>query len=634
MSTTVRLTVLQGRALFQGCIRAVREHLPEGRPIPGEVWDRRHAGIVKLVWLHAAGLLGASILLGELHLEGVVGSLVIALLAAAGHRPWGNRRLRACLTSVGLLSSSAVMVHLSGGVIEMHFHFFVALAVIAFYQDWVVFLVAIAFVLLEHGVTGVLYPTAVYNHRAAWNNPWVWAGIHAVFVAAASAANLLGWRVTEQQALHDPLTRLPNRALFRDRAEHALARARWRTQQVAVVFLDLDRFKPINDTWGHHVGDQVLVDIGERLRGTVRAGDTVARLGGDEFAILLEDLDEPGEMTRIARRVLEALREPILVRGRAIPLRASLGIALSDTVSADVDALIRDADVAMYIAKKRGGGRYVLFEESMRAGVADSLELEMELRRALAQRQLVVHYQPTVNLATGGIVGAEALLRWTHRTRGPISPAVFIPLAEESGLIVPIGRWVLEQACAQARKWQDSFPSRASFSLSVNVSPIQLRREDFVQDVERILRESGVRPGTITLEITESALMEDTDASTAALKQLKALGVHLAIDDFGTGYSSLNYLQRMPIDILKIDRSFVDRIDQGGDELAFARAIVELARSLSLRTIAEGIELESQAECLDQLGCDLGQGFLYAKAVPPEELTLMLSAPPERCVAS
>jgi diguanylate cyclase (GGDEF)-like protein len=300
--------------LTQGIIREAREHLPEGRPIPSEVWDRRHAGIVKLVWLHAAGLLLASILLGELHIEGVVGSIAVGLLAIISDRPWGNRRLRACLASVGLLASSAVMVHLSGGVIEMHFHFFVALAVIAFYQDWVVFLVAIAFVLLEHGVTGVIYPTAVYNHRSAWDNPWLWAGIHAVFVAAASAANLLGWRLNEQQALHDPLTRLPNRALFRDRAEHGLARARWRTQQIAVVFLDLDRFKPINDTWGHHVGDQVLVDIGERLRRTIRAGDTVARLGGDEFAILLEDLEDPGEVTRIARRVLESLREPILVR--------------------------------------------------------------------------------------------------------------------------------------------------------------------------------------------------------------------------------------------------------------------------------------------------------------------------------
>ena len=630
----LRLMSLRVLARIERVAQQATRHLPEGRPIPVEVWDRRHAGIVKLVWLHALGLLLASLTVTDLHSEGIAGSVLVGLCALLASQPRGGQRLRACLASLGLLSSSAVMVHLSGGTIEMHFHFFVALAIIAFYQDWVVFLVAIAFVLLEHGVAGVLYPTAVYNHPSAWDNPWLWAGIHAAFVAAASTANLLGWRVNEQQALHDPLTGLPNRALFRDRVEHGLARGRWRRQQIAVVFLDLDRFKPINDTWGHHVGDQVLVDMAGRLRRTIREGDTVARLGGDEFAILIEDLDDPAEVTRIARRVLESMREPVLVRGRPIPLRVSLGIALSDGPIADVDALIRDADIAMYTAKKRGGSRYVLFEESMRAGVADRLELEMELRRALTQEQFEVHYQPTVSLATGAIVGAEALLRWNHPTRGSVSPAVFIPLAEETGTIVPIGRWVLEQACQQARKWQDAFPARTPISLSVNVSPIQLGRDDFVEDVARILTAANVCPSDITLEITEGALMEDTDASTLALDRLKALGVRLAIDDFGTGYSSLNYLQRMPIDILKIDRSFVERIERGGDELAFARAIVELARSLSLRTIAEGIELEEQAHCLGQLGCDLGQGFLYAKAVPPDELTRLLARPRGALVAS
>jgi diguanylate cyclase (GGDEF)-like protein len=606
----------------------VKGQLPEGRPIPMDVWTRRHAGIVRLVWLHAVGLLVATVLVNPGHVEGYIGGLLVGLLGLVADRQWLPHRARACMTAIGLLMSSSVLVHLTGGVIEMHFHFFVALAVIAFYQDWAVFLVAIGYVLLEHGFTGVMFPSAVYNHPEAQHHPWVWAVIHAIFVAGASAANLLGWRANEQQALHDPLTRLPNRALFRDRVEHALARARWRSQKVAVCFLDLDRFKPINDTWGHHVGDQVLIDIATRLRRAVRDSDTVARLGGDEFAILLEDLDEQADVMRMARRIQDAMREPIQVRGRPIPLRASVGIAVSDDGASDVDELIRDADVAMYSAKKRGGGRSLIFEPSMRAGLAERLELEMELRRALSQEQLEVHYQPTVNLASGEIVGAEALLRWTHRTRGPISPATFIPLAEECGLIVQIGRWVLEQGCLQARRWHEAFPNRPPLALSINVSPIQLSRDEFVQDVARILRETGVEPSSITLEITESALMEDTDASTRALGQLKALGVHLAIDDFGTGYSSLNYLQRMPIDILKIDRSFVDRVDRGGDDLAFARAIVELARTLSLRTVAEGIELESQAECLDQLGCDLGQGFLYAKAVPADELTELLTIRP------
>ena len=276
--------------LIQTLVQRMLACLPEGRPIPFDIWSRRHDGIVRLVWLHAVGLTLATLLFDGDHLVGICGSLVIGFLGIAADRPWTSRRLRACLAAVGLLASSALLVHLTGGVIEMHFHFFVALAVIAFYQDWVVFLVAIGFVLVEHGVVGVVYPAAVYDHHAAWEHPWIWAGIHAIFVAAASTANLLGWRVNEQQALHDPLTRLPNRALFRDRTEHALAQARRRAQQVAVVFVDLDRFKPINDTWGHHVGDQVLVEVGERLRHAVREGDTVARLGGDEYAILLEDL--------------------------------------------------------------------------------------------------------------------------------------------------------------------------------------------------------------------------------------------------------------------------------------------------------------------------------------------------------
>jgi diguanylate cyclase (GGDEF)-like protein len=634
MLSVLWLTVWQACLLVGRATLQLAKHLPEGRPIPVDTWNRRHLGVVRLVWLHAFGIVAVSVLFLNSELEGMLGGCAIGVLGVIASRPWLGRRLRSCIACLGLLASSAVMVHLSGGLIEFHFHYFVALAVVAFYQDWIVFLVAIGFVLFEHGVTGVLLPELAYNHHAARENPWLWAGIHAIFVSAASVANLLGWRVNEQQALHDPLTNLPNRALFRDRVEHALARTTWRQQQIAVMFFDLDRFKPINDTWGHHVGDLALVDVADRLRRTVRAGDTVARLGGDEFAILLEDLDDAGEAIRVARRIHDALREPIQVRGRPIALRASLGIALSDGEPIEVDALIRDADVAMYTAKKRGGSRYVVFETSMRAGLADRLELEMELRRAVSQQQVQVHYQPLVNLATGEIAGAEALARWTSATRGPVPPDVFIPLAEETGLIVPLGRSILEQACRQARKWHDSFPSRKPLTLSINVSPIQLGREDFVQDVARILEMTRVIPETITLEITESALMEDTDLSMRALAQLKALGVRLAIDDFGTGYSSLNYLQRMPIDILKIDRSFVDRIDHGDDELAFARAIVELARTLSLRTVAEGIEMEAQAEHLGQLGCDLGQGYLYSRPVPSDEMTRLLVGPTAERAAS
>jgi diguanylate cyclase (GGDEF)-like protein len=598
--------------------------MPEGRPIAADVWGGRHTGIVRIVWLHAIGLLIATVLMDPTHLEGYAGGLVVGLLGVLAHRPLFSRRFRASLTSLALLLSSSILVHLSGGVIEMHFHFFVALAIISFYQDWVVYMLAIAFVLVEHGVMGVMFPAAVYNHPSAWANPWLWAGIHAAFVAATSAANLLSWRATEQQALHDPLTSLPNRDLFRDRVDHGLARARWRTQQVAVMFVDLDRFKPINDTWGHHVGDEVLVDIAGRLRKAVRAGDTVARLGGDEFAILLEDLEDQTEIDLVAQRVLDAMKEPLRVRGQAIPLRLSLGVALNESSDTNVDDLIRDADVAMYSAKQRGGGKYVFFEQSMRTGAAKRLELEMELRVAVAKNQLAVFFQPYIDLKTGRLVGAEALIRWPHETRGMISPVDFIPLAEETGLIVPIGRWIMEQACHQARKWHERFPSRAPFAMSINVSSIQLAQPDFVKEVGRVLRTTGVQPEAITLEITETALMEDTDQGARALHDLKELGVRLAIDDFGTGYSSLNYLQRMPFDTLKIDRSFVNKIDRGGDELALCRTIVELARTLSLKTVAEGIELSAQADVLSRLGCDIGQGFLFARPVPAEEITRML----------
>jgi diguanylate cyclase (GGDEF)-like protein len=639
MSATLQSPVWPGSKLGLRLFSFVKDLLPEGRPIAASVWAGRHTGIVRLVWLHAAGLLLATLLIDPEHIEGYAGGLIVALLGVLAHRPVFGRRFRGSITSLALLLSSSILVHLSGGVIEMHFHFFVALAIISFYQDWVVYLLAIAFVLVEHGVTGVMFPTSVYNHASAWSNPWIWAGIHAAFVAATSTANLLSWRVTEQQALHDPLTSLPNRDLFRDRVDHGLARARWRTQQIAVLFVDLDRFKPINDTWGHHVGDEVLVDVAGRLRTAVRAGDTVARLGGDEFAILLEDLDGLEEVDQVAQRLLDTMKEPMRVRGQPIPLRLSLGIALSESSDTNVDDLIRDADVAMYTAKQRGGGKYVFFEPSMRAGAARRLELEVELRLAVAKGALAVFYQPYIDLKTGGLIGAEALIRWPHETRGMISPGDFIPLAEETGLIVPLGRWILEQACHQARKWHERFPSRAPMMLSINVSPIQLAQPDFAKEVGRILRTTGVRPESITLEVTETALVEDTDLSSRALHDLKALGVKLAIDDFGTGYSSLNYLQRMPFDVLKIDRSFVNKIDRGGDEFALCRTIVELARTLSLKTVAEGIELSAQAEVLSRLGCDVGQGFLFARPVPETELTRMIVssmplARPKRRVAS
>lgn len=601
--------------------------IPEGRPLPPDVWDRRHRAISALVLLHAFGLMVAGLMIVDGHaaLSGIGGGMILAVMAMIGSLPVFDRRLRSTINSLALLGASAVLVHLSGGYIEMHFHFFVALAIIALYQDWLPFLAAVGFVLVEHGVVGVMFPTSVYNHASAWANPWAWAALHAVFVAAASTANLLAWRLTERQALHDPLTGLPNRTLFRDRVEHARTRARRRSEATAIILVNVDRFKPVNDTLGHDVGDKILGVVAERLRLAVRDADTVARIGGDEFAILLEDIADSTDATRIARRITDAFREPIPVRGGPVTMRVSLGIATNEEGADDVDGIIRDADVALNIAKRRGGDSYEVFEVSMRAAVSGRLQLEMELRDAVANNQLVLHYQPVVSLTTRRMVSVEALVRWEHPTRGMISPGDFIPIAEESRLIVSMGRWVLEEACRQAVEWHRRFPDQTPLGVGVNVSTVQLADDRFVQEVARILRVTGVSPHTITLEITETALMDDMKHTVRVLAELKALGVRLAIDDFGTGYSSLNYLQRMPIDVLKIDRAFVNGIERGGDQLVLARTICEMARTLSFKTIAEGIELPAQADRLRELGCELGQGFLYARPLPPIHIAALLS---------
>ena len=716
-----------------------------------------------MLWLHVAGIPVFGLFRGGSlpHLL-VEASPVLALAAAASQRRFISQQIQSILAALGLLTASAVLVHLSGGLIEMHFHFFVMIGLISMYQDWRPFLAAIGMVAAHHAVIGVLEPHGVFNHPAAWASPWKWAAIHALFVLAASAAQVTSWRLVEDeharseaeirgserrfralienasdavtvmnaegeiryesssvagvlgyppgsrigtsafefvhpddhakseavlasllnhpgrtmpievralhadctwrwldarisnlldepdvagivanfrditerkeleerlahQAFHDALTGLANRALFLDRTEHALATLRrLGVGHLAVLFLDLDDFKTVNDGLGHAAGDAVLVELGRRLPAAIRTADTCARLGGDEFAVLLEGLVDPQEAFEIGGRVLETVREPITIDGTTVALNASLGIVVTDGVD-DAADLLRNADLAMYKAKAAGKGRYEVFERGMHEAVVERLELKADLRRAVRSDELIPHYQPIVELATGTVVGAEALVRWQHPEKGTLPPAAFIELAEETGLIVPMGRALLRRACADAAAW----PSVAGRkpTLSVNLSPRQVQDIDVVADVRQALADTGLPPERLTLEITETTLMADPAAAAETLHRLKGLGVKVALDDFGTGYSSLSYLERFPVDALKIDKSFIDALqacDAAGSGLV--GAIVGLGERLHLHVTAEGIERGEQVAELLGLGCGLGQGFHFARPMPNADLAALLAA--------
>jgi diguanylate cyclase (GGDEF)-like protein/PAS domain S-box-containing protein len=426
-------------------------------------------------------------------------------------------------------------------------------------------------------------------------------------------------------AFHDPLSELPNRALFMDRLEHVLARARRSKLSAAVIFLDLDNFKVVNDSLGHKVGDQLLVEVAQRIQSCLRPEDTAARLGGDEFTVLLEDVAELSDAIRVAERIAEHLSAPFTLNRQEVFSSASIGIALSTPEHGGPEALVRNADVAMYQAKVNGKARYQVFEPSMNARANERLELETDLHRAIERGELRVYYQPIVSLKTGRISEMEALVRWERPAHGMVSPAEFIPLAEDVGLIVPIGQWVLEEACQQARLWQQRYPSDPPLVMSVNLSARQFQQPTLIEDIRRALDETGLDPGTLKLEITESVVMQKAESTIATLQELKGLGVQLAIDDFGTGYSSLSYLKRFPVDTLKIDRSFVAGIDADSQDTAIVDAMLALARALKLTVTAEGIESLAQLRRLHALGCDRGQGYYFAKPLPAGAISTLLT---------
>ncbi|MDQ3983277.1 MAG: EAL domain-containing protein [Actinomycetota bacterium] len=746
----------------------LRQILPAGRTLSEDAWVRRNRAILVVLWLHVPALAVVGAATGHGAGHSLLEAAVVALCAAAASLKRFKPEARETVATLGLVISSAILVHFSNGLIEMHFHFFVMVAVVTLYQSWAPFLLAIGFVVLHHGTVGILDSSEVYNHAAAVADPWRWALVHGLFIAGASAAGLTAWKLNEiaiegersargdleyanrelasaqamshigswdwdierdrvwwsdelyrifaldprtfrptvegfldlvhpddrprveqivgeaaaraldfdyearalrpdgtirlihalgavtqdergnavgaagtvqdvtdrksleekiqHQAFHDSLTGLANRELFIDRVGHALARQSRVRVPLAVLFLDLDDFKTVNDSLGHRAGDDLLIEVARRMASTTRPGDTVARLGGDELAILLEDLDAVDGAVFVADRVSKLFDRPFVVDDSEFFIHASIGIAFSEPGDERApEDLLRDADIAMYEAKRSGKGTFELFEVGMRVAASERLRLKADLQGAVDNGELILHYQPIVDLTSGAVRGVEALVRWQHPERGLVPPLDFIPFAEDSGLIVPIGRWVLFEACRTAASWgpdEDGFRP----SISVNVSPLGFRHPGFVEELKEALATTGLPAERLVLEITESALVEDVAKVVERLEELKALGVQLAIDDFGTGYSSLSYLKDFPVDVLKIDKTFIDSIALGAEDSALARAVLRLGQSLGLTIVAEGVEEAVQAEVLRGLGCPLGQGYRFSRPIPAAEIAQLIES--------
>jgi diguanylate cyclase (GGDEF)-like protein/PAS domain S-box-containing protein len=449
---------------------------------------------------------------------------------------------------------------------------------------------------------------------------------------AGSHSDITARKKVEEQmvhdAFHDHLTGLPNRALFMDRLQHVIESSRRRdSHDYAVLFMDLARFKIINDSLGHEVGDKLLIELGKRLKVCLRPGDTVARLGGDEFAILLDQIADKTDIEEVVRRIEKEVVAPFHIRGHKLFTSQSIGIAAKLQRYATPDDILRDADIAMYQAKSFGGARHVFFDTVMHSTIIARNELEGELRSAVDRHEdFVLYYQPIMNLKDRSIRGFEALIRWRHLTKGIIQPNDFIPLAEETGLIIPLSKWVLRQACRQLRVWHDMYPSRTPLKISINISSKMLLEEDLVDIIANCLREEGVKGECLAIEITENLILESSDAIRETLQALQRMGLSIHIDDFGTGYSSLSYLHNFPVNVLKIDRSFISKISANGDDLEIVRTIIAMAHNLKLDVIAEGVEQEHQLSAIHGLDCAYGQGFFFSKAISAEAIPFWIES--------
>lgn len=496
---------------------------------------------------------------------------------------------------------------------------------------------------LEEGLSAVFsFPLQVENHRLgaldlyretagpmddeAMGTAQTLADVTTAYLLNAEARAGLedSARRAEHNALHDPLTGLANRSLFVQRLDHAMLRSRRSEKLVAVFFADLDQFKAVNDAFGHHVGDELLVAVAERIGGLMRPGDTLARLSGDEFAILCEDLDDASAVEPLAARISAALAEPFALSGSEITVTASVGIAFAGLGEDVPERVLEEADAAMYQVKRRGGGRHAVIDLREQRSVNHRARLNRDLRGALRREELSVHYQPIVATSTRRLVGAEALIRWTHPAYGSVDPAVFIPLAEQSGLVIEIGRGLFERACVDAVRWHDT-NLLPGFGISVNVSVRQLMATGYVASVASVLRDTGIDPGTVTLELTESALVHDEARALSVVRALKRLGVSVAVDDFGTGQSSLSRLKQFPVDTVKIDREFVTDLEGNLASRLIVGAVVGLAHGLGMMVVAEGIETVGQRDEVAKLGCDFSQGFYFARPQPADAIDALVS---------
>jgi diguanylate cyclase (GGDEF)-like protein len=639
------------------------------------------AGIAAAVWLSPKTWAGPSSQT-HVHVWAAVflgGAISLFPISLAVLRP-GEASTRYVIASAQMLMSS-LLIHLTGGRLETHFHVFGSLAFLSFYRDWRVLVPATVIVAADHFLRGMFWPESVYGVLAVSNWRWLehagWVLFEDTFLVIAIRRGMgemcdiaertaegerlnegLEQRVAERttqlaasnselekevaerkqieeqllhNAFHDGLTGLANRALFVDHVKLALGRAeRHTTYRFAVLFLDLDRFKVVNDSLGHMTGDQLLVGVARRLEATMRPGDTVSRLGGDEFTVLLDDLNDAGEAEAVAERLQRELALAFNLGSHEVFTTVSIGIALSSPDYHRPEDILRDADTAMYRAKQLGKARYEMFDQEMHARAVDRLGLERDMRRAVERRELFLQFQPIVSLATGSLRGFEALVRWRHPERGVIPPTKFIPIAEETGMIIPIGKWVLGEACRQMSRWQKLSQIDGPLPMSVNLSGRQFLQPDLLEQVEEVLRETGLDPRSLKLEITETVVMENIEMATHTLEQLRALGVELSIDDFGTGYSSLSYLQRFPVSTLKIDRSFISRMTESDGTAEIVRTITKLAQNLGMDVVAEGVETEGQRAQLSAFECEFGQGYYFARPMDSEaaEAFLLGSFPP------